>query len=641
VTRGATWAAGLAAAVGAALRLTNLDHQSLWSDEIGTLVTAARPLLKTIGAIAISDLHPPLYYVLAHFWQLIGYSDAFVRLLPALCGLGVIVAVYWLGRRDFDETVGAASALLLAVWPLHVYLSGEYRPYASASLLAVLSFCELSADWRATPRARIGWIAATIAGLYTDYLFAFVVLAQLPIFRRRAEGRSWRSFAATAAAFVPGALLLAFQLGRRNFLVKTLIGAGLPLTAWREAWSFGGPPRQVTTLIPPLDAVWRGNARAFELAALLLLTPAIWLLARGVREAWRSAMGRATIAWAFLPPLALLALSPWAPAFEAKQLILTLPAVALLLALGAARPRLSVGTAAALAWLAALMSLAIWQHRTDPRFFRDDWRGLARVLAADVREGDAVIGATFELRYYSLLNPLPEIPMLVIHPRELFEGRRQQTREETAAHLAQATAGCSRVWFEPSPVKGLPVVDDVDAWLRANLYDITPDAYRARRPEMRLYARDRARLAEAMAQLAPSRLDFRAGPVNERLLRGVWLPTDEGWRWGGASASAWVARPPDANAAGARLFVKPDLYPQDEVTVRLLAEGREIAAATVRRADQIWLQGPLPPEARNLPAVELAIRADRTIWPDQRDELPPERRRIALVGELATFPALP
>src|SRR6266487_2079146 len=57
-------------AVGAYLRLKGLTFQSLWIDEIHTMIEAA-PVNHAKHVIALvihSDPHPPFYFLLIHYW---------------------------------------------------------------------------------------------------------------------------------------------------------------------------------------------------------------------------------------------------------------------------------------------------------------------------------------------------------------------------------------------------------------------------------------------------------------------------------------------------------------------------------------------------------------------------------------------
>src|SRR6266851_3852750 len=58
-----------------ALRLFQLGTQSLWYDESVSLFIARQPIPELIAHTA-GDVHPPLYYLLLHFWlQVAGTTE--------------------------------------------------------------------------------------------------------------------------------------------------------------------------------------------------------------------------------------------------------------------------------------------------------------------------------------------------------------------------------------------------------------------------------------------------------------------------------------------------------------------------------------------------------------------------------------
>jgi len=81
--------------IGSFLRTYLLGALSIWYDEMFSIVVAQNSLPGTVTAAATLDVHPPLYYVLLHYWILaFGESDVAVRLLSAIFGIFAIPMVY-------------------------------------------------------------------------------------------------------------------------------------------------------------------------------------------------------------------------------------------------------------------------------------------------------------------------------------------------------------------------------------------------------------------------------------------------------------------------------------------------------------------------------------------------------------------
>src|SRR5436309_13477437 len=74
----------------AALLFWRLDLLPVWGDEQFTLDTSAQ--LATIAAIVRSDIHPPLYFVLIHYWMLLPWSAASIVKARAFSGVWALAS---------------------------------------------------------------------------------------------------------------------------------------------------------------------------------------------------------------------------------------------------------------------------------------------------------------------------------------------------------------------------------------------------------------------------------------------------------------------------------------------------------------------------------------------------------------------
>jgi len=186
------------------LRAIRLDLQPLWWDEGYSLYFATMDLAAMVAGTS-SDIHPPFYYALLHFWiALLGSSAVAVRLLSVLAGTLTVPLLYRVGRRLVDGKVGMLASLVMATAPFHVYYSQEVRMYGLVTLLGLLSVyfvLLLLKTWETANRRRqivlwAGYVAITLAALYTQYYAAFIPLFQtafimgysvLAQFKRRKE----------------------------------------------------------------------------------------------------------------------------------------------------------------------------------------------------------------------------------------------------------------------------------------------------------------------------------------------------------------------------------------------------------------------------------------------------------------------
>jgi hypothetical protein len=143
----------------------------LWFDEIWTLWVSQLPLGEMFRVVA-RDVHPPLHFVLVHFWQAIGgTSDLWVRMLSILFGLALVLVVLGMGRDLFGNRAGLLAAAIIAVHRTHVYISQELRFYGLLWLWLALAIW-LGWRWVQTGSRRDGWlyVAVGVCALYTHYL---------------------------------------------------------------------------------------------------------------------------------------------------------------------------------------------------------------------------------------------------------------------------------------------------------------------------------------------------------------------------------------------------------------------------------------------------------------------------------------
>ena len=129
--------------LGGLLRIYQLGSESLWRDEISSAAVAQLSLAQIVENRS-SDVHPPLYYFLLHYWvALLGSSEFKIRLLSVIFGSASLWPMYKIGHILFNRFVGILSALLLALAEFHIYYSQEAKSYSLLTFLTLLSFLSL------------------------------------------------------------------------------------------------------------------------------------------------------------------------------------------------------------------------------------------------------------------------------------------------------------------------------------------------------------------------------------------------------------------------------------------------------------------------------------------------------------------
>src|SRR5688572_7802788 len=125
-----------------ALRLIHLGTQSLWVDEMLTLIVATPKPGYPLGQLLVHNIHGPLHTFVVAMLRLVSENDAWLRLPSALAGAGAVPLLYAWARRRFGHPTAVWAALLLAINPLHIHYSQEMRNYAFL-VFFVLAGCVL------------------------------------------------------------------------------------------------------------------------------------------------------------------------------------------------------------------------------------------------------------------------------------------------------------------------------------------------------------------------------------------------------------------------------------------------------------------------------------------------------------------
>ena len=420
-------AVGVPAVVALVLCLIELTTRSLWLDEAATVAIAGQHGSAFWHAAAHDGGNMLGYYALLHV--LVGWfgDGAFVIRLPsAIAAAGAAGAVSLLGLRLFDRRVALAAGLLTAVSLPLVFWGQNARGYAAMVALVAGSFVAFAALVD-EPRRRGPWIAyvvLTALSVYASYVAIFALPAQLlalAVCRRDAWRRALTAIALCAVCWIPLAVLALsrgsgqlFWIGRPNFkLERQVIGA---LTSAGFEPNFH--PVAVAT---PLAIV----------TVALLVFAAVSVLRR---PRWGPVLA---LSWLIVPVVLMWLWSfVGQPIFTPRNLLVSLPAVALLLGWVIMNSRLGP----VVAWLAIAVLIALRAVALAPAYGTspENWRAATAYVLASSRPGDCVafypLDASMPFDYYAERPVQPHV--------EQYQASR-------------VSPGCSRVWLVASH-QGLP-----------------------------------------------------------------------------------------------------------------------------------------------------------------------------------------
>lgn len=398
------------------LRFFRLDAQSFWNDEGNSASLSARSPELIVEGTA-SDIHPPLYYLLLHGWrQLAGDSEFALRALSAFAGVLLVAGTFALGRHLFAGTTLPAlvATLITAFNPALVYYSQEARMYELLGLLAVLATLSLYlfrpwlAGRRRTWSYGLAYLLLVVAGLYTHYFFAAMLLAHnflifvWLLFRRVDLKRTllgWAGLMMTAVlAFLPWLPIFLRQTGDRP-------GDAIPILSFLVD---GARWLALGATIEPAPARW--HLVAFALLLLLAFIP--WkMTAEAVTTNPPVSHPRSSIPGISLisalsllaiPILLMLVAGTTRPAYF-KFMIVAIPFMALLIGRGVATgwnlaQYVPATRIPLLLLLAAGGGGVLWGTARsldnlyfDPAYARDDYRAMAARISREAHPNAGII----------------------------------------------------------------------------------------------------------------------------------------------------------------------------------------------------------------------------------------------------------
>ena len=514
------------------LRLIRLSYQPLWWDEGWSLYFATTSIRNMLELTAV-DIHPPLYYLLLHFWiRLFGPGVISVRLLSVLIGTATVPLLYAAGRRLSGHRGGLLAAFLLAISPFHIYYSQEVRMYGLVTLFGVAALT-FATQWDARERYPglkpwVGYVLAATAALYTAYYAAFLLLALnlyvlIRWLRSRTESaqREGRPLHGLVAWLAPqpiawlGAQLTVLLL----FLPWLWYAGGKLLTYVRFKVSVEEDPSlgPFTYLARHLAGFTWGHAEGFLadwwwvgllplIALLLALGFVLWRRRSGSEEprpqvgpdrsqrtgdsspATRPNLAPAlpfivlvvTLACGFAVNLAL----PFNPPRSERLLLLALPAYLALFAMGLlVLERYRRWLAAATAGLFVILALvSLGFYYTIPRYPDDDYRPVVERVRALGLPSDAVLGVhPWQVGYFQAYIPDDDArPTLVLTPRQVIPSERQLWADDPALMaegLGRLLDEHGRLWFPDHRAMGRVLESEIEAHLVEHAYPVLDEWY--------------------------------------------------------------------------------------------------------------------------------------------------------------------
>lgn len=376
------------------LRVISLN-QSFWLDEATSgLVVKNFSLIGIITKFSPGDFHPPLYYLILKVWSsFFGTSEIALRLLSLIFGLLTIYFVYLIGKELFNKKAGIIAGLLLATSGLHIYYSQEARMYALTAFLvtiSVFSFMKILKNGEALPAGRqVGdWLLFSVSLFliaFTDY----VALLIFPVFW--VAGVIYRKNIKWFLKLLTSHIILVlFAIAWLPIFVKQL-SIGSSLNSISPSWAnlLGTFSFKNFALIPVKFILGRIS---FENNTIYALIVGISLILFGyplILSLKKLKKSMVLWLWLVLPILLGILISIKLSVFSYFRFLFVLPALYLLVAIGLEKVKLKLSkTLIVVLVLGNILFSGIYLF--NPRFHREDWRGLTSFIKKESEGKKAV-----------------------------------------------------------------------------------------------------------------------------------------------------------------------------------------------------------------------------------------------------------
>jgi len=407
--------------IGVFIRLYGLDIQSLWFDEILTVLISKLNFSEMIQFKVISGYpnpHPPLHSLFLHFWiNLFGESEATLRLSSALAGIFAIAITFIMSRKRLDDYTSACLTIITALSATLIFYSQETRAYIFIYLLSVvLTFWWIDIvkgirEANLKPILLAKYALVGIITCYTHYFGLLLVFLQLfyLLFTSVREKKYFEN------------ILITFLSISFCFSFWVVHGADSSLVYGKSSFNWL-KPANLYYVEMFLDFIFN------KYLLLLLVLPLAANLLSSKRKDFFNYKVKALLYLTLTPTIGLFLLSYIYPVFYARYFIIVLPAIYLLISTGITSNRYLSGIKSvvymfAISVIALIVFLFIRADNIqDCNFYstfcnnayykphKQDWRGLASYIATKQEENPTIfVTRDIDLYLYSLTKAKPPI----------------------------------------------------------------------------------------------------------------------------------------------------------------------------------------------------------------------------------------
>lgn len=427
----------------AALDVWHLGRNSVWVDEAYTWSTASRPWSSFVHLVVHKEGGGLLHSLVMFGWLRVGDGAAWLRVPSVLFAVAGVPLLYLVVRRLAGTRVALVAGLLFALNGNVVHYAQEARTYSLTALLAIASFLffvRVVDEGGERRPSTVAWVVSSALLVYTFPLAASVVVAQLVslVFlpRRAVPSRAIRhGSVAIVVLWLPMAVLQVMQ------------SAAGRVDGYLEG---GRTPAAVVKVVLGLSG---GGGPLLILGYAVLVLVALgaahrsWSARHASLETWRAAV---PFLWLAVPCVVVVGASYVVPNFAGRYLLMAVPGLATIAAVGVTRVLRARWTASVLVVVVALASLGI-VHYYGSR--KDDFRDATAFVLGHAHPGDEVAFVGDEGRiafeYFTRHGEARRAGLVPAYPTAPWGGfgtGDEHVAVPTAAQAAAIAHSPARVW---------------------------------------------------------------------------------------------------------------------------------------------------------------------------------------------------
>lgn len=375
-----------------------LLNNSFWLDEAAQALESIRPLSQQLEIA--HDFQPPLFHLLVHFFSGVSHAESWLRSTSVIAGLVMIWATYQMTRYIWNQQVAIISSLLLITNSFHIFYSQELRPYAFAGMFASLSWYILilyTRQLKAQKKTLLAsFVALSIAGVYTTYLFPFCLVGQL-LYLLIAS----RTKALSSVILIGGVTTMAFLPWLPEFRQQLAVSSELRVRT--PNWEHVVSTPQFKALPLVFGKFLFGNvdleiSPIFILPLLLVVATSIAIIGTD-KSKYFSLHPVLMLCWLIFPVLAAWSVSFFIPVLQAKRVLFSLPALEILFAVliyqGIHAKKNTAGLVLALLVFSIHITSTLLYY-TNPMYQRENWKSVITQIDKAYSPSDTIVVFRFD-----------------------------------------------------------------------------------------------------------------------------------------------------------------------------------------------------------------------------------------------------